>query len=174
MLLSTLIICRFLFEKKNLIIVDCFMLYKYKISTHLNHRWINIVFDDGLSLNVSKIENLCIRMNLYGCNRDICYHTSLYTNNIPIYLKHVWKVLFWFIINILDMKIRQVITYYYWKGQQGSTELSLCPPQWWSKYSWILDGRGWGTPGTGWFPLTPGEIPAHSPLWMVQSNASLR
>lgn len=29
----------------------------------------------------------------------------------------------------LDIKVRQVITYCYWKGQQGSTELSLCPLQ---------------------------------------------
>lgn len=167
MLLSTLIICRFSFEKNKLFIDDCLCsisILAYNISTNQKYRWMNIVLDDGLSLNISKKENLWSRMNLYGCNIYICYYANLYTTNTLIYLMHMRMVLFWFILNVLDIKVRQVITYCYWKGQQGSTELSLCPLQWWSRYSWILDGRGWGTPGTGWSLLTLGEIPAHSPL----------
>lgn len=50
----------------------------------------NIVLDDGLSLNISKIENLWSRMNLYGCNIYICYYANLYTsNNTLIYLMHM-------------------------------------------------------------------------------------
>lgn len=50
----------------------------------------NIVLDDGLSLNISKIENLWSRMNFYGCNIDICYYANLYTNNTPIYFYYAY------------------------------------------------------------------------------------
>lgn len=56
----------------------------------------NIVLDDGLSLNISKIENLWSRMNSYGCNIDVimlCYvimQTCIQTIHLFIYFLCVW------------------------------------------------------------------------------------
>lgn len=66
----------------------------------------NIVLDDGLFLNILKKENFWFRMNLYGCNIYICYYVNLYIINIFIYLMYMCMVLFWFILNVLDIKVR--------------------------------------------------------------------